>query len=102
MLLKSRRFSLESRLLLAFCLADLLLTLYLLHTGQATELNFLFAPALRRGIFAFILAKCAASVIPILILEILPRKKSIIFMQRLGCLMYLVLQVGGGWFYARA
>jgi hypothetical protein len=95
-----RRLSLECRLLLTLCLADLLWTLYVLHTGQATELNPLLAGALHRSLFAFILAKCAASLIPILLLEILPRKKFVVLVQRFGVLMYLVIQVGGGFFYS--
>ena len=75
--------STESLVLVAICLADMLLTLFFVVRGLAVEQNPLMAACLRHGTTAFVLVKLA-SFVPFVIAIELYRRRDAAF-ARLAC-----------------
>jgi len=83
----------ESKVLIAICAADLMVTLFLLGNHTAREGNPLMAYYLRYGVGAFILAKVILCGIPIFVFEWCKqyRPRFVKMMLRTTIAMYLAI-----------
>ena len=85
------RVSTESLILVAICLADMLLTLFLVLRGYAVEQNPLMAACLRHSPVAFVLVKLV-SFVPFIIAVEFYRRQNASF-ARLACRSAIALYV---------
>src|SRR5262245_48214759 len=91
------RLSLETCCLIGICIADMLLTAVLLHTGVAVAANPVLAGSLQHGIASFIGVKAIFTLLPLLTLEWLRyrRGRGVQRIQQLGIAAYAFLYVLG-------
>jgi uncharacterized membrane protein len=85
------RVSMESVILVAICLADMLATLFLVSRGYAVEQNPLMAMCLRHSPMVFVVVK-VASFVPFVVAVELYRRREAAF-ARLACRSAIVLYV---------
>lgn len=92
-----KKWSLESLVLAVICVIDLLVTLWMIQNGSATEGNPILNYYLEISLGAFILAKLLLSIGPITILEALRARhpRSIRLLLRLCIVLYLLIYSAG-------
>lgn len=85
------KISTESILLAAICMADMVLTIFLVQFRLAVEQNPLMAACLNKGVFAFVLVKMLSFAPFIILAEIHKRRNPtfVRFATRLAIALYL-------------
>jgi hypothetical protein len=87
----SLKISPESTLLAAICIADMILTIFLVQFRLAVEQNPLMAACLNKGIATFVVAKML-SFVPFIVLAEIHKRRNPAFVRtatRLAILLYL-------------
>jgi len=89
----------EGAILLGICVADMVLTLLLVHCMGATEGNPLLRFYLEMGYAPFAAAKLVLSLFPVLVLEIIRRRRPgfVGGLMRAGIVLYLAFYGLGVW-----
>lgn len=94
------RISLESTILVFICMADMLVTLYCVMAGFATEQNPLMAACINRSPWMFVLVKMISFVPFVVAIEVYRRKNPAFALGACRCAIalylvaYVVLTVG--------